>query len=182
MSLVLVSIILLFALVSPVLANCTDDYATLGKFYEASKLENYSSYISLIDTNYVYNYLADEQAYKDYVTAAWDVYDVTAYSLKLLKCAGPENGSIIFFNAQSTIAYNGTHTSLDRDYVAVFENGKIQFVTDMNIFSLHQTQAYTLQYYNQTKDIVNDEIAKAKQMLDYAANNDIITSKKRSNA
>lgn len=158
---------------SAVIADCSDDYSSLKLFYEASANEDYSSYISLMDTDYIYSVLASEVDYKTYVESAWAVYDVIDYSLTQLRCVDLPSGSLIFFNVDSTISMNSEQTNLNRDYVAVFENGKLQFVTDLELFSLHQSQAYMLQYYNVTSDIVKGELALAESvdsfdLIDYS--------------
>ena len=161
---ILFFILLIVLLSSLVVANCSDDYITLNSFYKASSDEDYSRFISLMDTDYIYSVLASENDYKAYVESAWDVYDVLHYSLKELKCVDLPSGSIIFFNLDSTIKMGSEQTDLNRDYVAVFENGKIQFVTDLELFSLHQNQAYLLQYYNVTSDIVKQEMSRAESL------------------
>ena len=165
-----------------VFADCETDFSTLEKYYEASKNEDYDSYIALIDTNYVYDYLADEQAYADYVKSAWEVYDTEKYELELLKCNELETGSIIFFNVKATLLSDGEKIKLNRDYAAVFENGKIQFVMDMDLFSLHQSQAYLLQYYNVTKPIIDEELDKAEAISNYIENNEIDYEKKNNSS
>ena len=158
-------------------ADCTADYATLERFYDASMHEHYDDYITLMDTAYIYDYVADEESYKNYVTSAWDVYDTKEYELSLQKCDELENGSILFFHAKSVLVAEKETFPLEREYVAVLEHGKIQFVMDLETFSFHQSQAYMLQYYNQTQALVNEELATVEEMSDYAQSFDHRASK-----
>lgn len=147
--------------------SCEADFSTLEQFYESSKNEDFNTYISLMDTEYIYDYLADKEYYENYVKAAWDVYETKSYLIDLLKCNEIPTGSIIFANVKSTLIAEGEEIDLDRDYAAVFENGKIQFVMDFETFMMHQNYAYMLQYYNYTSELVNEELNDAESLIQY---------------
>lgn len=151
-------------------SNCDTDFSNLEKFYEASKNEDFNSYISLMDTDYIYDYLADKENYELYVKSAWEVYETKSYSVKLLKCNEIPTGSIVFSNVKSELVVEGEDVELDRDYAAIFENGRIQFVMDFETFMMHQNSAYMLQYYNYSKELVNKELEQAESLAAYLKN------------
>jgi len=163
-------IVLILLLNSFVYASCSDDILTLEKFYEASKNEDYDAYISLMDTDYIYEYLAEEEYYRYYVEAAWEVYNTIDYELDIIKCNEIPGGSIIFLEVDSKIESEGETFDIERIYAAVFENGKIQFVMDHDTFAYHQNLAYTAMYFNDTKDIMKDTFDEAEKIIDYYEN------------
>lgn len=164
---------LLFALVAVLIlsgsayANCAEDLETLEAYYEASMNEDYEAYIALMDTEYIYEYLADERYYRYYVEAAWDVYDTIEYSLDIIKCDELPTGSVIFVEVDSRIEAEGETFDIERVYVAVFEQGKIQFVMDYETFAFHQNHAYALQYFEETQDIIERSLAQSEHLLEH---------------
>lgn len=159
--------VLILLLNSFVYASCSDDIQTLEKYYEASKNEDYDKYISLMDTDYIYEYLAEEEYYRYYVEAAWEVYNTIDYELDIIKCNEVPEGSIIFLEVDSKIESEGETFDIARIYAAVLENGKIQFVMDYDTFAYHQNLAYTAMYFNDTRDIMEDTLDEAEKIIEY---------------
>lgn len=165
-------------LLQVVFADCNKDFETLNQFYESSKNKDFSKYISLMDTDYIYTYLADEEEYKTYVKSAWDLYDIVSFNLKLRKCNILPKGSLIFFDSKSILKFENERVEIERIYVAVFEQNKIQFVMDYETFSFHQNLAYYSQYFNEVKDIINQDLEVIDQITEYMEINDFSPKKK----
>lgn len=164
---IIFGLVFLIIILPVVYADCDSDWQALESFYEASKNEDYDAYISLMDTDYIYEYVADEEYYEQYVKAGWEVYDTLSYEIEQEKCNDIGYGSVIFFNLESELEAEGEDFDIDRIYVAVFEEGRLQFVMDLETFSLHQNQAYLLQYYNVTKNILKEEAREAEAKMEY---------------
>lgn len=155
--------------------NCDDLYKVVDKYYQISQKENYNDYIKLMDTDYIYNNLADEESYKNYVTSAFEVYDIEKYDIKYYKCNELYEGkeALVFLNLKTTLSSNEKNFDLKRDMVVSLRdlNGwKIQFVIDLETFSFHQNMAYNLMYLNQTKEILDKDLRNIEDYANYQEN------------
>lgn len=187
---VLSLILILFSLIFTVsgAVNCDDLYEVVDKYYKISQDENYNEYIKLMDTDYIYKNLADEESYKNYVKSAFEVYETKDYEIKYHKCNEIYDGkeALVFFNMESTISAEGKDFDLQRDYVASLRNvnnvWKIQFVMDLETFSFHQNMMYNLMYLNETKEILVQNVEDLEEYEAYLENIEKIESEIEENS